>query len=293
MGWLEVADREASMASKRGNDVGIFQESARLPSAKAVLPRNGLYLGRWGLVTGNGAQHTARVSAAAETARAAYQGQSGRAYHQEKRGLPSEALPWVIRVRAERFQPDVTRTDAVLELGCGAGWNLAGLLCARRVGFDVAGELRAEVEAAGIEFSESTRGFSDGAFDVVVCHHALEHVPDPLATLEEAHRLLRSGGRLLLTVPHETERRYRRFRADEPNHHLFSWNPQTLGNLVRVAGFGFETVALRRYGYDRRAALLASRFRCGETGFRWIRATLQCCVPLHEVRVRARPEPRR
>lgn len=233
------------------------------------------------------------MSAAAETARAAYQGQSGQAYHQIKRSLPVEALPWVIRVRAEQFQTDVTPTNAVIELGCGAGWNLAGLRCARRVGFDVAGQLRAEVEGAGIEFSESTRFFSDGAFDVVICYHALEHVPDPLATLEEARRLLRSGGKLLLAVPHETERRYRRFRADEPNHHLFSWNPQTLGNLIRIAGFGFETITLRCYGYDRRAALLASRFRCGETGFRWIRAALRGCVPLHEVTVRAQPEPRR
>ena len=273
--------------------MGSFQESARMPSAKSAWPSNGWLSIRWGLVREQAAPHTARMSAAAEAARAAYQGQAGRAYHQDKRGLPSEALPWVIRIRAERFQPEVTRTDAVLELGCGAGWNLAGLHCARRVGFDVAGQLRAEVEAAGIEFAESSRVFSAGAFDVVICHHALEHVPDPLATLEEAHRLLRSGGRLLLTVPHEAGRRYRRFRGEEPNHHLFSWNPQTLGNLVQVAGFCFETVALRRYGYDRRAAMLASRFRCGETGFRWIRATLQCCVPLHEVTVRAQPGPRR
>ena len=230
------------------------------------------------------------MSAAADAARAAYQGQSGRAYHAEKRGLPPGAFSWVIRARAERFQPQVKPGDAVLELGCGAGWNLAGLSCRRRVGFDVASQLRADVEAAGIEFVDSLHSLPGGSFEVIVCHHAMEHVPDPLGLLEEARRLLLPGGLLLLAVPHETQRRYRRFRPDEPNHHLFSWNPQSLGNLLRVAGFEFGEIGLRRYGYDRRAAWLAHRAGAGEPGYRWIRAALQRVVPLHEVTAVARPQ---
>jgi SAM-dependent methyltransferase len=229
------------------------------------------------------------MSAAADAARAAYQGQSGQAYHAEKRGLPPGAFSWVIRARAERFQPAVKPGDAVLELGCGAGWNLAGLRCRRRVGFDVATQLRSELEAAGIEFTDSLRPLLDGSFEVVLCHHALEHVPEPLSLLEEARRLLRPGGVLLLAVPHETQRRYRRFRPDERNHHLFSWNPQSLGNLLRVAGFEFADIGLRRYGYDRRAAWLAHRAHAGESGYRWIRAALQRAVPLYEVTAVARP----
>ena len=232
------------------------------------------------------------MSAAADAARAAYRGQSGQAYHGEKRGLPPGAFSWVVRARAELFQPQVMPGDAVLELGCGAGWNLAGLSCRRRVGFDVAAHLRPEVEAAGIEFVDSLHPLPDGSFEVVVCHHALEHVPEPLSLLEAARRLLRPAGLLLLAVPHETQRRYRRFRADEPNHHLFSWNPQSLGNLLRVAGFEFGEIGLRRYGYDRRAAWLAHRSHAGELGYRWIRAGLQRVVPLYEVSVIARPSAR-
>jgi SAM-dependent methyltransferase len=157
------------------------------------------------------------------------------------------------------------------------------------VGFDVATHLRPEVEAAGIEFAESLRPLIDGSFDVVLCHHALEHVPEPLALLEEARRLLRPAGWLLLAVPHETQRRYRRFRSDEPNHHLFSWNPQSLGNLLRVAGFEFADIGLRRYGYDRRAAWLAHRLHAGERGYRWSRACLQRVLPLYEVTAAAHP----
>lgn len=218
----------------------------------------------------------------------AYVGESGEAYHAGKRAVPPQALPWVIRVRAALFEDKVGVGDEVLEFGCGFGWNLGGLRCRRRVGHDVAVQLRAEVEETGAEFVGSTGSLPDRSFDIVISHHSLEHVSDPSGVLAELRRLLRPGGRLLLTVPWERERRYARYDPAEPNHHLFSWNPQTLGNLVTVAGFEEIQVRPRRYGYDRRAALLAVRLRCGETGFRGIRWALQRIVPLWEVVLEAR-----
>jgi FkbM family methyltransferase len=41
----------------------------------------------------------------------------------------------------------------------------------------------------------------DAAVDVVLCTEVLEHVPEPIAALEEMARLLKPGGRLLLTAP--------------------------------------------------------------------------------------------
>lgn len=232
---------------------------------------------------------SASRTAPRETARRVYLGESGRIYHGEKRALPPSALPWVIRLRAERFREWVRPTDSVLEIGCGAGWNLAGLTCARRVGSDVAVQLKVEVESVGVEFVASTEALPDHAFHLVICHHALEHVADPLAVLEEAWRLVSFQGVVLLTVPYEREARYRRFDPSEPNHHLFSWNPQTLGNLATIAGFSVERIGLNRYGYDRRAALWAVRAGFGEHGFRLIRQFLQRMRPLQEVSAVLRP----
>ena len=219
-----------------------------------------------------------------------YQGAAGHRYHEVKRGLPAAALPWMIRARAEKLQPLIGPADVVLEYGVGAGWNLAGLRCARRIGLDVSDFLRAEVEGHGIEFVTETRPLAEQCVDVVLCHHALEHVLEPVAALVEMRRLLKPDGRLLLWVPFEDEWRHRRFERGEQNHHLYSWNPQTLGNLVEACGFRVQEAGLARYGWDRFAADWAVRMGLGEAGFRRLRRLLVTLRPLREVRILAQPD---
>ncbi|MFZ9855214.1 MAG: class I SAM-dependent methyltransferase [Limisphaerales bacterium] len=216
-------------------------------------------------------------------ATAAYTGLSGQRYHGAKRSIPPSALPWVYRVRSRMFQPRVAPDAVVLEWGCGAGWNLAGLRCRRRVGHDVTPDLAEMVRPLGIEFVLDPTTLPSNAFDVVICHHVLEHVPDPLAVLQGFHRMLRPGGRLLLAVPFEKERRYRRFDPGEPNHHLYSWNVQTLGNLLRVAGWECQSLGLRDYGYERIAARWATRLHLGEPGFALVRRLVHLIEPIEEI----------
>jgi SAM-dependent methyltransferase len=220
-----------------------------------------------------------------------YRDAAGRQYHGVKRALPTEALPWVARLRAEKFRPFVQPTDTVLEFGVGAGWNLRELVCARKIGCDVATFLESDLRSVGIEFFPSVAALPDAVADVLICHHALEHVLEPAKVLVELKRLLKPGGRLLLHVPLETGRKFRRYDPTEPNHHLFSWNVQTLGALATECGWSVESAGVRRFGYDRFAAVLAHRLKLGERGYRLLGPLLLRLRPEWEVRLVARPSP--
>ena len=80
-----------------------------------------------------------------------------------------------------------------------------------------------------------------GGFDVVSMSHYLEHVRDPRAELEAAHKALETGGHLLIEVPNPeswTGRVLRRFWMPwfQPQHqHLLP--PRLLGQLLDEAGF--------------------------------------------------------
>ncbi|MBK9139884.1 MAG: methyltransferase domain-containing protein [Verrucomicrobia bacterium] len=214
-----------------------------------------------------------------------YRGDAGRHYHASKRALPAAAVPWVARRRAEKLQPYVNDGDVVFEYGVGLGWNLAQLRCRRKMGCDVGEFLADSLRDTDIEFVSDPRSLPDELADVVVCHHTLEHLLAPAEALTEMRRLLREAGRLVVFVPYEKERRYRRWRPDEPNHHLYSWNAQTLANLVAECGFTVESATIQEYGWERVAAVWACRFRLPELGFRIIRRAGSLVFPLREVRV--------
>ena len=215
-----------------------------------------------------------------------YTGTAGQQYHVGKRSVPPNAVPWIARLRAEKTQPYVQPTDTVFEYGAGFGWNLVSLRCARRIAYDISEHAGSEDKT--IEWTHDFATIPIHSVNVVICHHALEHVLRPTEALDHMRRLLRPGGRLLLYVPFEKERRYRVFDPAEPNHHLYSWNVQTLGNLVTECHFEVESADVGEFGYDRFAANLATKMKLGESGFRFIRRIAHLLKPASEVRVVAR-----
>lgn len=78
--------------------------------------------------------------------------------------------------------------------------------------------------------------FAEEAFDAVLCTQVLEHVPEPKRIFEEAWRVLRPGGRLLLTAP-----QYNALH-EEPRD-FFRYTRYGLEHLARQAGFRVERVA--------------------------------------------------
>jgi SAM-dependent methyltransferase len=54
----------------------------------------------------------------------------------------------------------------------------------------------------GMVASDLTRmAFADQSFDLILCSHVLEHIPDDLSAMRELRRILRPGGQAVLAVP--------------------------------------------------------------------------------------------
>src|SRR5262249_30551376 len=92
--------------------------------------------------------------------------------------------------------------------------------------------------------------FDAERFDLVTMAEYLEHDPDPRGALEEAHRVLRSGGHIAIEVPDISGPPSRLFRSrwwqvDSPRH-LVLFSPKTLASLLESTGF--EVVEVRRFG---------------------------------------------
>jgi SAM-dependent methyltransferase len=118
----------------------------------------------------------------------------------------------------------------VLDAGCGSGEYSCWLASrgARVVGIDLAdGTLREAREYAqkaglsGARFEKRSvlqTGFPDASFDLVYCTGVLHHTPDPFGGLTELYRVLRPGGKVLISLynrfgflPREARRRVARF----------------------------------------------------------------------------------
>lgn len=219
-----------------------------------------------------------------------YSGEKGKNYHDSKRTIPEPAYPWVAKLRAEKIIPYIKQTDTILEYGVGTGWNLAELNCKKRLGYDLSEHLEPILKSHNIEYIKDLNTIENDSINIVVCHHVLEHVSNPPEVFKEIRRILCDDGKLLLYVPYEKERRYHHYNPNEPNHHIYSWNVQTLGNLVCDMGFRFINGQVQEFGYDRFAAVWAVKLGLGETGFRLIRKTIHLIKPASEVCIIAEKE---
>ncbi len=90
---------------------------------------------------------------------------------------------------------------------------------------------------------QSCSQIPDNTYDVIVCTQVLEHVPNPFLASSELIRILKPGGRLLLTVPaaypyHAVPRDYWRFTRDSLHllfgEHLHDIQIEPWGNRVSV-----------------------------------------------------------
>jgi SAM-dependent methyltransferase len=77
---------------------------------------------------------------------------------------------------------------------------------------------------------------ADASFDVVLCTEVLEHVPAPIAVVQELARIVAPGGRLIMTAPLGSG------IHQEPFHFYGGYTPYWYEKFLKEAGF--ESVAV-------------------------------------------------
>jgi len=131
-----------------------------------------------------------------------------------------------------RMRKVIGSGQCVVDLGCGSGWFLGELTTQfkKRIGLDIS-KRRLEIMANGKvddwEFCETDLNgafpLGDSIADAVVANQVIEHIIDPLKFTREIRRVLRPGGRCVITTPNI---RYLKSIA----HLLFSgYGPRTAG----------------------------------------------------------------
>jgi 2-polyprenyl-3-methyl-5-hydroxy-6-metoxy-1,4-benzoquinol methylase len=204
-----------------------------------------------------------------------------RAHYEERwQALAPDLEPSDLSVRMAFLHDQVIEGDHVLDVGCGDGRFAASLtgIGASVVGIDVAEEALRRARELDPQLdlrlvpTDGQWELSDASFDVVWAGEVIEHVADTAAWLSEIRRVLRPGGRLLLSTPAHGRLSMLRLalssRAlaehfDPRGEHLRFYTRGTLTELLE--DFRFETVEVRVAGavWARRLLLaraLRSRF---------------------------------
>lgn len=156
-----------------------------------------------------------------------------------------DSTHWWYRARREILFDYLTREAAlprdarILEIGCGTGHNLPMLA---RFGSVEAIEI--DPVARGIASERLGKpvsaaplpelpGIERGAYDLIAVLDVVEHIEDDVAALKAMRDCLKTGGKILITVP---AHQWMWSAHDVVNHHHRRYSKASLGRAISAAG---------------------------------------------------------
>jgi len=140
----------------------------------------------------------------------------------------------------------------LLDVGCGngnflmlmhrLGWNVSGIEPDKEAAIIARKRLGPSIVKGNLEGAR----FSDNLFDAVTAHHVIEHMHDPAGFFKESYRILKPGGKLIVTAPNILSLGQRIFGVSwlgfEAPRHLHIFSPQSIRVCAEKAGFVVQSL---------------------------------------------------
>jgi len=169
----------------------------------------------------------------------------GAEYHQQHSYLRDPLNERVAQMRLTMLRRLRPTAQTFLDVGCATGYAMQ---VAQGWGWQVYGT---DVSEFATDYARRERGLQHvytgplasaslpaAWFDLVYCHHVLEHLPDPLDTLREMYRVLKPDGLLYVAVPNLCSvKHYLRGDGWYTPYHLYNYRADTLRRMLERAGF--------------------------------------------------------
>lgn len=174
----------------------------------------------------------------------------------------------------------------LLEIGCSFGFFLA---MAQEKGFEPYGvdlslnAVRYAAQSLRLSVHQGTvfdAKFPEGFFDITAMLGVLEHLHNPLETLREVFRILRTEGLLIVEVPNAHFNLLRGKLSPSlfyVGNHLFNFTPEALSRMLETAGFRCVKVWCGQADHPRGWLFNGLKSSC-VLAARLVHHTLGCCV---------------
>jgi SAM-dependent methyltransferase len=165
----------------------------------------------------------------------------------------------------------------ILDVGCGVGINSSYIVNKgnKVTGIDISSEAIKKYKDKGyngiVMDIQKRLDFNKDEFDIVFCSEVIEHITNPQSLMSEFYRVLRPGGKLILTTPNSAFWVYRILaiagyppsEIQHPKHFIF-FSRRSLSKLFCASGFVLKMMSGRNMYIllpDPRFAILKKLFR--------------------------------
>lgn len=133
------------------------------------------------------------------------------------------------------FKNEIHKDDTVVEFGAGGGFLLKLIEAKEKLGIEINDAAIRNAEKLGIRMVKRVDDVPDEFADVIISTHVLEHVDNPLETLQKLRSKMKENGKIIFVVPYQSDRY--EYHKNNIDNEFWNWNGLTLGNLFKRAGY--------------------------------------------------------